>query len=323
MFKHVYKVNKIKKTFNAIPSGFDKPKAKKFKLRQMDFPPGADNIVAHHQGMEVLDGNSNFLISGSTIGNPSYCHVVKNGKGYKLANGKKYMLVDIAYTHPGGIQAAEDILAVGNEQYNGATTYGDRSTIKFYDISNDRKVESLDHLKIVRDVTTGYDNEPIASAVGITRHNDQWIVAVRAKKTVDFYTLNGDIRDETNSFKRIARIDKESNHLHDYQGIYLYFSDEDKMYLFGMPMKTENDDKCFLHLIKTKKKNNKIIGIHGAKTIRIRHFKRNGRGPRFKYASCIEFIPGDSDNSTKGKFRIYSVEANVNDGEIRGNYWSL
>ncbi len=322
MFKTVYKIKNIKNTFNEIPTGFDPPKAKKFKLTQMVKPPGAGNLVVHHQGVESLDGKSNFLIAGSTIGSPSYCLVVKNGKGYSLPSKLKHFYIDAAYTHPGGIQAAEHILAVGNEQYNVATTYPDRSTVKFYDISDDDNIIELKHLEIVRDQTTGYNNEPIASAVAITKNKNQWILAVRAKKSVDFYSLEGDPNDVSNKFKLIAQLDKEDNCLYDYQSIYLYFNDANKLYLFGMPKKTEKHDKCFLHTLKTTVKNDIIKSVDGARTIRVRHFKRNGRGPRFMYASCIEYIPDNPSSPTIGKFKIYSIEANVNNNSIRCNYWS-
>ena len=320
MFKTVYKVKSIKKTFNEIPTGFDNPKAKKFKLTELDTPPGTESPIVHHQGVESLDGNKNYLITGSTYDNPGYCLVIKNGKGHTLSNRKKYFDIDVAYTHPGGIQAAEHILAVGNEQYRGPTTYPDRSNIKFYDISNDRTIRQLNHLEIVRDITTGYDNEPIASAVGITKHNDQWILAVRSKNTVDFYSLIGDPNDISKKFDLIGQLDKNDYHFNDYQSIYLYFSARNKLYLFGMPRKTENDDKCFLHTIKTTVRAGKIKSVDGARTIRIRHFKRNGNGPRFKYASCIEFIP-EVPSTTVGKFKITSVEANINNESIRCNSW--
>ena len=323
MFKTIHRIPKILKSFNEIPSGFDTPKAKKFKIKNIDEAPGSQDLmgILHHQGVEVLDGNVNMIIVGSTRGHPGYGYVVKDGNGQLLDNGNHHFLIDQTYTHPGGVQAAEDILAIGNEQYNGLVTRSDRSMIRFYDISDDQNITELRHLAIRRDSTTGYHNEAIASALGITKFHDQWIVAVRSKQTLDFYTYKGDLKNPSACFTRLGSLDREKHHIYEYQSIYLYFSTADKLYMFGMPRKSENDDKCYLHLIKKTEKNGIIKKITGATTIRVRHFKRNGRGPRFKWASCIEFIP-DASRVDGGKFRIYSIEANVNNHEIRGNYWS-
>ena len=112
---------------------------------------------------------------------------------------------------------AENILVVGNEQYYGATTRTDRSNVRFFDIGNEGSITELSHLLIER-----RGSGKIASAVALTKNGNQWILAVRAENSIDFYTLEGNILDRNSQFVSIGSLDNASNGLKGFQAIQMF-----------------------------------------------------------------------------------------------------
>ena len=322
----IYKIKDIVSCFNNISDGKSPEKARKFKLEgiQKAAKSGkAASKIAHHQGIFKLDGNDNYIITGSRKSLPSYFYCIKGGQGTQAIGGKDYFETHKEFTHPGGIQVAEQILVVGHEKYNNLKlfTRKDCSRIRFYDISNPNNIKELRHLRIKDRNSHG----EIASAIGLTKLNDQWIMAVRALKTIDFYILDGDINAVNNRFKAISRLDIAGFSFEEFQGLNLFVDEHDDLFSFGMPKKSKKQDKCWMHQIQLIKSRGKIVDVRGADLIAVKHFKRNGNGPRFKYASCINFIPYDhtiiAGEAVQGYFEVISASAHVDTQCIRCNEW--
>lgn len=286
--------------------------AAKFELKNIEPVLGAGGklaLIEHHQGACKCDGNENYIVTGSVTGeNLPYFYIVKNGEGAKCVNGKDYYLIkNEKMQHPGGIQVAEKLLAVGLEQYNMATTHMDRSTIMFYDIADEHNIQPIPQWTIDRK-----GNNKIASAIGLTRINGQWIMAVRAKKTVDFY-VNNNIG--AGRFTEAGHVDINGG-VKEYQQLFLYQDDLGSIYMIGMPDGSSREDKCWLHKLPYDAEGTVITmfrnEVEHKKTI---HFKRSGDGPRFMFAAGISF------SDTAPGFEVYSLEGHVVNHKIRCNRW--
>jgi len=326
MRSEVYKILNLEDRFKEVGDGKSN-KGNKSTLDDIVRAPGSGisgDLIAHQQGMYCLNqGNGDFIVVGSAKENPGYFYTIKDNKGYCGNGDKKYWTIDDVMTHPGGIQVAESLLVIGNEQYNGAETRTDRSNIRFYDISDEDNVSELKHLKIER-----RGDGMISSAIGLTKLGEQWIMAIRGKRTMDFYSMKGDPTNSANKFEELSSIDLKANDMKDFQCANLFIGttdSDDKIYLIGMPDGSTNSDECWLYLLNTNKNDQgKITSIISATQLVHKHFYRNGDGPRFKWASCACFIPSNgagSTGATDGKFRIYSASAHVDDKKIRCNWW--
>ncbi len=294
-------------------------KGSKFNLTDIKRAPGsgkAADLIAHQQGVFQCDDSQNYVITGSVKNNPSYFYLIKNGKGCKCNAGKDYWPIETTMTHPGGIQVAENILAIGNEQYiyGQATTHGDRSNIRFFDIGNESSVFELDHLFIERQ-----GDGKIASAVALTKNGEQWVLAVRAKEGLDFYCLDGGIQNEKNKFSDVGHLDKKKYGLKDFQTIQLFpaakpGSAEPNFYLFGMPEGSSKTDKCWIYKLNfVFNKDGKITHVSNASEYTTIHFVRDGTGPRFKWGAGVRY--------TGDKFEVTSIAGHVVDDKIKCNRW--
>lgn len=317
----VYKIKNLAETFENLQDGKDH-KGTKFSLTNIERAPGSGipaDLIAHQQGMYRLDADDSFIVTGSAKENPGYFYIIKDGEGYYGNEGNDYWPVDYVMTHPGGIQVAEDILVIGNEQYSGATTRSDRSNIRFYNISDPDAVAELTHLEIER-----RGDGKIASAVGLTKLGEQWILAVRAEKTMDFYSLYGDPNDKENSFSELSSIDLDGNGMKSFQCVNLFLNADEDLFLFGMPDGSSTKDECWLYKLNSEKDSEGVTSIYSAEEKVYKHFYRDGTGPRFKWASCVCFEPDDdsSENQeTTGKFVVYSASGHVDDKKISCNRW--
>lgn len=317
----IYKIKSLISTFENMKDGKDH-KGTKFSLDEIDRAPGSGipaDLIAHQQGMYRLDANNNFIVTGSAKNNPGYFYIIKNGEGYDGNDGKDYWPIDYVMTHPGGIQVAEDILVIGNEQYSGATTRSDRSNIRFYNISDPDAVVELTHLGIER-----RGDGKIASAVGLTKLGEQWILAVRALDTMDFYSLYGYPSDRENSFSELSSIGLDDNGMKQFQCVNLFLDAEEKLFLFGMPDGSSTNDECWLYQLNAEKDSEGITNISSAEEMVHKHFYRDGSGPRFKWASCVCFESDDDsqeNQETKGKFIVYSAAGHVDNNKIACNKW--
>lgn len=303
----IYKIKDIVETFNAV-----KAKGKKMTLFDIDRASGSGtsvDLVHHQQGLYRVEDY--FFISGSVTGSElPYIY------GIKASGGNFTIHINAnEYRHAGGIQIAENILAVGVEEYDktGLSVYDDRSRIYFFDLEKGK-------------LLSGYiQRKDLASAVGITRRNGQWILAVRGKKSTDFYVSDNIMQgNETSSdglhttcgFKRISGISTRN-----YQSISLFLNDKSELYMIGMPDGSSTHDKCWMsHLSMTLTTENQIKTINYANEVAYKHFKRDGDGPRFKYAAGVYFEEkSTTDGVTSGDFIVYSAEAHTINQKIRCN----
>lgn len=323
MQSSIYKIKNLVSTFGRINDGQGSKKASKFDLKNIIRAPGSGisaDLVSHHQGIYKCDGSGNFIVTGSSTTRSGYMYAIKGHRGVTCFNGKDYKAISKSYSHPGGIQVVDGLLGIGNEKYNGISTHTDRSLVKFYDISDSdcAKWKELTCLSLSR---TGKGK--IASAIGLTRFNDQYILAVRSLKKIEFFGLTGDYTDNTKRFRSIGSLSIKRDRLKSFQSINLYIGHNNKLYLFGMPHGSSNHDKCWLYVINTTKANNRIKKVVNANCVRMKHFKRNGSGPRFKWASCVKFYKkGQKGNVANGRFQVISASAHVDNNKIKCNAWN-
>lgn len=307
MRSSIYKIKDIVRAFNSV-----KEKGKKSRLANIDRAPGSGtslDLVHHQQGLCRV--NDYFFISGSVTGSElPYIYSI-NATG-----GNSTIFINAnEYRHAGGLQVAENILAVGIEEYDktGLSVYTDRSRIYFYDLEEN-------HL------LPGYiQRKDLGSAVGLIRRSEQWILAVRGKGSTEFYvsdnitqaeTVGSDGLASTCGFRKINKIATR-----DYQSISIFLDEKNELYIIGMPDGSSNHDKCWMfHLPATFTTDDKVSTINAANEVAYKHFKRNGDGPRFKWAAGAYFAPRSvTDNIANGDFIIYSAEAHVTNREIRCN----
>lgn len=302
-----HKIQNIVGTFNAV-----KAKGKKFSLTNINRASGSGlsvDTVHHHQGLCRV--NNHFFISGSVTGSelPYIYKISANG-----GNSTIYINAD-EYRHAGGLQVAENILAVGLEEYDktGVSVYTDRSRIYFYDLEHNQFMPNY------------IQRKDLSSAVGLIRRNEQWILAVRGKGSTEFYISN-DISQGTSisneglyttcGFRKISKIATR-----DYQSISLFLDSNNELYMIGMPDGSSTHDKCWMfRLSMTLTSDGKIETINTAQEVAYKHFKRDGEGPRFKWAAGVYFDPKDIiGNAASGNFIVYSAEAHVINNKIRCN----
>lgn len=316
-----------------------------FRITDIDRAPGSGQPVdpfAHHQGICRVDGIGNFIVSGSIFNlDPNstdrpYFYVFQNGHGSKAVSGKDYyqikneenpLMPDLIdnndrriMTHPGGIQVAENVLAVGLEDYNAIPVVRtDRSLVRFYDISDESNIQEINSWGFGR-----WGNNLTASAVGLTKRNGQWILGIRANGYLELFVNNTATVGQGN-FQPIGSPIPfgANNQIKEFQGINLYLSDNNDVYLLGSPDDGNNDDKMWLHELQfvydsPYSQANRIIGLQStpARYVNMVHFHRNGPGPRFKYAACIYA-------NEQNDFEVYSLEMHVINGESRCNGWNI
>lgn len=318
MYATIFAISDLETKFNNLGDEKSENKsASKFDLSKIIRAPGSGEStdkIAHHQGAFKCDGDNNYIITGSVKGKHPYFYVIKDGKGGKCVNGNDYYLIqNLAMTHPGGIQVAENVLVVGLEQYSGSTTRSDRSSVMFFDISDESNIKEITQWNFLRN-----GDGKIASAVGLTKRHGQWILAVRGKKTIDFYVNDDDSQPGMyyGTFKEAGTI-KIEKEIKEFQQLFLYLDNQNSLYMMGMPDGSSTTDKCWLHKLNFTNSStgriDKIISAEYKKTI---HFFRDGEGPRFMYAACVTFYNDIS------QFKVYSMEAHVVNEKIKCNVWT-
>jgi len=255
----------------------------------------------HHQGL-YREGNT-FYISVSTFPSvPSYIYISGDKKGQIMLD--KGALSQ--YTHPGGIQVADGLLAVGLEKYTGIPFSTEFiSVICFFDLKKGNK--ELTDLRLIldegynekikintdRDVLNNAHNQTIrnnrASALGIVKRGNEFIVANRGTNSnIDFYKIDSDKKNITqigNTFKGVG----------DFQNINLFLYKND-VYLFGMG--NENGKTGGItyvyHVFVNPKKKRKIGGLEEFDMEEIDQTKIDEK-----------YVPYDTDDSPFNTFKEY------------------
>lgn len=309
----IYKIKNLKEVFEKInpTSGA----AKRVELVNVHSAPGSainEDLIAQHQGVFALDDDGDFIVSGSAKGNyPSYFYPIVHFHGRHLGkfNLSDEVPVSNTYTSTGGIQAAENILVVSSEQCHGITTMTDSSLIRFFDISEPDKVEHLNHLDIVRK-----GEAQNAEAVGLTRIDNQWIMAIKALKSVDFFALDGDINDHGNKFESIGSIGIAENNIGEFESINLLTDDKNNLYFVGFCPDGESNSAELVKVETKLNENSKIIVVVAAETIATKDFTTIDHCVKFNHGACIRYLP-------KGKFQVTAVCSHVSNTKIVLNQW--
>jgi hypothetical protein len=342
MYASIRKVANLEGKFSALKNVAKN--AKSFKLTDISRAPGSGTSadqIAHQQGICRLDGNGDFIISGcvknidSKSNDRPYFYVIKAFKGAKAVGGNDYYQIknednplcpkDVdnndrrRFTHPGGIQVAENILAVGQEDYSDGwfTVKTDRSFIRFYDINNERQITEIKGWAWGR-VNA---NHFTASAMGFTKSErySQWVLAIREDEQLEVYTsLRGTAVGQSPLVPTGYIKFDSSNKLKSFQGIDLFWDSNDRLYLIGGPDGGSNNDELFLYelLYAVNPGSDAYISdITDVRYVDSVHFYRSGTGPRFKYGVGIYV-------NQNNQFEVYSIEMHVVDNEIRCNVWN-
>jgi hypothetical protein len=233
----------IKDHFAAAFYRIDAGKANFFAIKNVKSQPGTGHIypvnalgkklpppLFHLQGM-YKTGNQ-FYFSGST--NPLIPAYIVSVNQCDATTGcyDNFNVIRLnerqieRHTHPGGIQAANGILAVGLEKYDEnkffLSTKTNTSFVCFYDT---KETNAPPLLSFSRDEDT-----EIASAVAIVSFDNNWIVAVRGNKgSIQFYKIG-----KSNNILKLEVTMKKIPKVGDFQNINLFLDENNDMYLFGM-----------------------------------------------------------------------------------------
>jgi hypothetical protein len=312
MKSSVYKIKNLKDVFDEIDptSGA----AKQIELANIHSAPGSainEDLIAQHQGIMAMDDEGDYIISGSAKGNyPSYFYpiIANHGRHLGKFNLSDEVPVSNTYSSTGGIQVAENILVVSSEEFVGINTKKDSSLIRFFNISDPDNAEHLTHLDIVRK-----GEAQNAAAVGLVTIDDQWIMAIRANKSMDFFVLNGDIMDTKNKFESIGSIGLGENNLGRFQSINLLADDAGELYFIGFCPDGESNSAELIKVETKRNGGNRIIVVVAAETLASKDFTTIDPCVKFKYGACAKY--------TDGRFEITSVCSHVNNTKIILNKW--
>ena len=336
MYASIRKIDNILTVFDRFAKYQENKdnKAVQENLTNIDRAPGSGNaadLVAHQQGMCRCDGAGDFVISGSVRNQSSssndhpYFYIIENWQGSKKVNGNDYYayIVDSSdhakYTHPGGIQVAENVLCIGTEDYRPGQveTYTSRSRIRFYDVGDTRNITEYEDWRINRDG----DNK-CASAVGLTKTEyGQWILAIRGNDELEIYVTTNDTTagDKNKKFSSIAVIrNDKTNNLKNFQGINLFLQKgSTDVYLIGTnPEGAAVKDMLYLYRINLKYylNSNQISSVESVTHLKTYHLYSYTSAASFKWAACT-FI------DENGNFIVYDTTMHVDDRIIKMNKW--
>jgi hypothetical protein len=275
---------------------------------------------SHQQGIQrTTDGQ--FVVSGS--GSQSGYIYFAAASSLKIIGVLSPVVRD--FSHIGGIQVAEDILATGYERLESGASGA--SVVLFYDVRDAASPAALDHLTIDRNSANN-----TAGAIGLCRDGDTWLLLVANwdSERLDFYRSNGD--DLFAGGTRFALVGSwefsvngfGAGSIDDgweaYQNINLLADRDGSLWFVGMHtdwLKANNS----IDVLKTDRADLYQLSI-GSSEITVtkranKRFYRNGEGPRFRYGSGFRL------NGVTSRFEVYSCEANLSNGGTvnRCNRW--
>ena len=313
MKSSVYKIKNLKQTFENIDptSGA----AKKVEIANIHSAPGSainEDLIAKHHGIMAMDNEGDYIISGSAKGNyPSYFYPVINNHGRHIGkfNLSDEVPVSNSYPSTGGIQVAENILAISSEEFIGVNTKKDSSLVRFFDINDPDHVEHLSHLDIVRK-----GEAQNAAAVGLVKVDEQWILAIRANKSMDFFALNGDIMDSGLKFESIGSIGLGENNLGKYKSINLLSDENGELHFVGFCPDSESNSAELVKVETKRNGGNRIVVVVKADKLAEKDFTTIDSCVKFKYGACLKY-------NENGKFKVTSVCSHVSNTKIILNTW--
>jgi len=214
-------------------------------------PLEINNSGGHLQGIQAIENSFGkyFVLSGSSD-SYSYFAVVKKGDKNEVISVNQ--LMDKPFKHAGGFQVFQNYMAVGIEDNDAK----DKSKVCVYDISNPENPQNKPVAVIER---VGESKRSTAGCVGITKHNDQILLAVGDwdTKNIDFYSCKSAefpkghfelfFSLNTESISKENWIDK--NWL-SYQNINLFSTVENELYLVGLGQNNKNENVADLYQLK-------------------------------------------------------------------------
>ena len=280
---HVYD---LENTFKRMIDGKDNRGTQELFF-DLDRVKNSKDFRAHIQGVYKLDGLEKYIVTGSTLKYPGYFYIINNRQGLRNKKTKKsYIPIETKnkeYSHPGGIQVEDDILVVGNEKMNWTKigTQDDNSVIKFYDISQPDNITDIG-LNIYRN-----QKNQKASGVAIIRRRNEYIVSVRAKDYLDFYSLARDVK-SSKKYRPVNRINLRSTakkRFNAAQSIQLFKNEFDHLYLFAM---TSNE--VHLYRLSISESPTQITKFKSLRHIYTKKFNPIGKA-KIRWASCLNFVP--------------------------------
>ncbi|MDR3339969.1 MAG: DUF4280 domain-containing protein [Candidatus Symbiothrix sp.] len=326
-------------------------KAIPFRIHNVSEQAGTGNIlvsepVYHIQGM-YKEGNRYYFAGSTKPQNPAYVLTVNECPNENCEGG--YERCDVmtfgdsfdeetyddnlaCYTHPGGLQSANGVLAVGLEKYKGGRTKINDAMLCFYDTMNMKEYKNM-RMRL----------KDRASAVGIVYYKNKWIVAVRVNNgTVVFYSFS----EKDTALTTI----KEFKNIKEFQNLNLFLDEEEQIYMFGMestklPVLGDGTKTNFCWIYKvdiedkeiyaTWKDEDGYIQYKNYENIEENKIRFITKLPTsFQWSSCVHiqknentgieedrkedpnFI-GNEDTGFIGKFTVYASDNNVKEKAIK------
>lgn len=192
----------------------------------------------HLQGIQYFETNGKkyVVVSGSSSTVGYYVVVELSKEGNKVVHYK--VVGDYPFKHAGGIQVFEHYLAIGVED----NVLKDKSKVMIFDLS---KPGISDLKPLVTIEREGKFKASTAGAVGFTKHDEQYILAVAGwdTKQIDFYRSNMKPLEDTackfvyvSSWNTIKadRSEWMNRWWHSYQNINLLVDANENLYMMGM-----------------------------------------------------------------------------------------
>jgi len=323
---HTSRIHDIEGTFNALAEN-DK-KGRVIVIENIKKAPSNFSFwKTHVQGIHHLEEEGGYIITGSASGNPGYFYLIEKFKGIEFDGDISYVKVDENYTHPGGIQIYDGIMAVGNERFSDylfEVTDNDSSTVKFFDIGKFSDIKELDKIQINRGVydseDNGWEKEGMkASGVGLVKIRYTWLLAVRGDGYVDFYTLEGNPRSNVNQeFSMIQRVFFKDKKATSSQGIQLFSQGDGTVHMFALNSGKKN--RVSLYKFEIVLDGSRIKGLSDPFYCGSLLFSpKNGS---LRNGGAIRFVPkyySKDSGQYSGEFQIISTDRNVKNGKFRIN----
>lgn len=209
---------------------------KPIKFSNPDFSIPTDG--GHLQGIQYFESNGKkyAVVSGSSSSVAYYAVVHLTKEDNKVIHYK--VVGDYPFKHAGGIQVYEHYLAIGVED----NLLKDKSKVMIFDLSEPGVTDEQPLVTIERE---GKFKASTAGAVGFTKHDEQYILAVAGwdTKQIDFYRSNmKPLTDTACKFIYVSRwntikadrTEWMNRWWHAYQNINLLVDANENLYMMGM-----------------------------------------------------------------------------------------
>ena len=294
-------IRDVKGAFNAVREKHSLPVTYRNRRLMGSMPAGYNGFPKfHQQGVQKLPSGG-FVVSGSTrTGSASYFYVTDSG-----GNVINVTIIESgAFSHAGGIQVFNNILAVGTE--NPSNSKGG-SRIYFYDLSNPSQPRKLAFV-ISRPTET-------AGAVGLTQTSMGYLCVVGNydSKRLDFYRFSSPESADGGGVRSFGRNVSEDG-WQSYQNLNLFTDSAQGVWIVGMHTDMFPSMKDWADLWRVTLRGSEYqLRKEGKK-----HHVSSTDGSRFVYGS------GYCYNRSRSSFEVFSVEACMNSsGVSRGAGWNL